>query len=343
MDRQTKTICTIGPASETPEILEKLVEAGMDVARLNFSHAKFEQLTHVKKHINEFNQKHNKDCKILMDLQGPRMRIGELPESGIELKEGEIITFSTNKENKDAIHINDPYLHVHIQPNHPIFIADGNFELYVTEVNGNEIKAKVVRGGILFSRKGVNVPDTDIPMGALTEKDIKDVQFGIENGVDFIALSFVKNGDDLKELRKYTEGTNIKLVAKIERKQALINLDSIIEATDFIMVARGDLGIELPLEEIPLIQKDIIKRASRQGKPCIVATQMLLSMVNHHRPTRAEVSDVANAVLDGAWAVMLSDESAFGKYPIQSLEYLIKAIRVVENFEYIKQHSSSIA
>lgn len=333
MDNKTKTICTIGPACNTPETLEKLVFNGMDFARFNFSHAHYDQFKIDRDNIVSFAKKHGKTVKIIMDLQGPRMRVGVLPEEGIELKEGETRVFSTNPDNKDAIFINDEYLHETIEPGHPIYLANGDMELLVKEVNGNDLITKVIRGGILHSRKGVNVPETNVKTPSITDKDLKDIEFGKNENVDYIAMSFVKNADDVRQMRKLLEGSNIKIIAKIEIKMAIKNLDEIIQEVDAVMVARGDLGIELPLEQLPLVQKDMIRRCIAFRKPAIVATQMLMSMVNHHRPTRAEVSDVANAVLDGASLCMLSDETAFGNYPVHALEYLVKTIKTVEQFE----------
>lgn len=331
--KRVQIICTIGPASEKPEILEQLILSGMDVARFNFSHATFSQYTQSKRLIESFNKKHNKSVQTLMDLQGPRMRVGVLPDEGVELKDGDIILFSTNSLKQNAIFINHSALHEDIEVKHPLYLANGELELVVVEKNGTEIKARVVRGGLLYSRKAVNVPETDLSISGITEKDIKDIEFGIKSGVDLIALSFVKDAQDLKFLREKINDPKIKIISKIERKQALINLEEIIDASDLVMVARGDLGIEVALEEIPLLQKEIILTAKRHGKPSIVATQMLLSMVTHARPTRAEVSDVANAVLDGADYVMLSEETAFGKYPIEACEFLLKTVRHVEEFQ----------
>lgn len=333
MNIVTKTICTIGPSSEKEEILEQFVTTGMSIARFNFSHAKQHQFIKQKQLILQYAKAHNRQVKILMDLQGPRMRVGEMPDNGLELKEGNTQVFSTDLGNTNAIYINDRYLHEAIEVGHPIFLANGDMELLVQKVEGNTITTTVVRGGILHSRKGVNVPETNVKTPSLTEKDLTDIAFGLEQGIDYVALSFVKNADDIHMLRSQLGDKNIKIVAKIELKIALDHIDDIIKASDVIMIARGDLGIELPLETIPLIQKDLVKRCRAFGKPAIVATQMLMSMVNHHRPTRAEVSDVANAVLDGAWACMLSDETAFGNYPVESLQYLVKTIKSVENHQ----------
>lgn len=332
MTRRTQTICTIGPASEDPKILEQLVVGGMDIARVNMSHASYGEFLNRKGLISELNQTYNKNVKILLDLKGPRMRVGELPEDGTRLVEGKRVVFTTDEANKDAIYISDPYLHNDIQVGHPLFLVNGEMEVVVTEIYGNEIVGVVKRGGILFSRKAINVPDTNLSTKGLTDKDIEDIKFAVKYGVDFIAMSFVNDCRDMKLLREVVDDPTVKLIPKIERKQALINLDEIIEESDVIMVARGDLGIEIPLHELPLVQKYMIHRASVMAKPSIVATQMLLSMVDHARPTRAEVSDVANAVLDGAWGVMLSDETANGKYPVEALKYLVDIVERVEEF-----------
>lgn len=332
MDIKTKTICTIGPASDSKEVIQQFILTGMDVARLNFSHSTYEQYRRIKNLIDGLNKEYKKHVKILMDLQGPRMRVGDLPKKGIKLTDGKDVLFTTDSSNKKAIYINDPYFHLNIEINHPIFLANGEMELIVTDKFNSVIKARVIRGGILYSRKGVNLPETNLTTSGLTEKDIKDLEFGVKNDVDFIALSFVKDENDINFAKKIRGKSKAKIISKIERKQAIINLDKIITATDIIMVARGDLGIEMPLEELPILQKKIIEVSKKAGKKSIVATQMLESMVSHYRPTRAEVTDVANAVIDGAWGLMLSDETAFGKYPVESLEYLVKVIKETEKY-----------
>ncbi len=330
---RVKTICTIGPASENRETLEQLMLEGMDIARMNMSHATHEEFLNRKVLIDEFNKKHNLDVKILMDLQGPRMRVGAMPEEGLKIVEGEELTFTTNPENKEAIYINDPYLHSDIQVNNPLYLANGDMGLIVTERDGQEFKARVIQGGTLMSRKGVNVPDTKLTTRGLTPKDMDDIKLGLEQGIDFVAMSFVQDGEDMKKLREVINNPKVKTIAKIELKQAILNLDSILDESDLIMVARGDLGIELPMEELPLLQKYMITRAARFSTRSIVATQMLLSMVNSPQPTRAEISDVANAVMDGAWCVMLSDETAFGKYPVEALKYLVRTVQRVESYQ----------
>ncbi len=334
MEKRTKIIATIGPACDSEDMLEKLMLAGMDIARINFSHATHNEFATIWDTIDKLNRKHNSDVKTLIDLQGPRIRVGTLPDSGVELKENSTVVFTTDySSHNQAIYINDPYLHSDIEVGHPLYLANGDLELTVTEKKGAEITAKVIRGGILYSRKGINVPETNLTTSGLTEKDMRDIAFGLEHGANYIALSFVKNEKDIHKAREATLGKNILLCAKIEIKQAINNLDEIIKASDVIMIARGDLGIELPLEQIPLLQKKIIKLCIQLNKPAVVATQMFMSMVNHYRPTRAEISDAANAILDGASMLMLSDETAFGKYPIQAVEYLVKTILEIESFQ----------
>ncbi len=329
---KTKAICTVGPTSESPDVLEKLIVGGMDIVRLNFSHATDQQFYSIQKLIKEFNKKYDKRVELMLDLQGPRMRVGEYSPEGLKLIEGDEVILSTNPDVKDAIYIKDPYLHKDLEIDQAIFLSNGDIELFTTRKEGDIIKAKVVRGGILHSKKGVNLPDTQLTTGGLTEKDLRDIALGLANNVDYIAMSFVKDASDLVTLREKIKGSTIKIISKIERRQALVNIEEIIKESDVVMIARGDLGVEIPLEELPIIQKDIIRKCIEHQTPSIVATQMLASMVDHHRPTRAEVSDVANAVLDGAWGVMLSDETAFGKYPVQSLTYLVKTVQKAEEY-----------
>ncbi len=330
MKRRTKIICTLGPASSTPEVLEAMVVAGMDIARFNFSHATKEQFLQLTKILRILGGKHNEIIEILADLQGPRIRVGKIPPAGRKLLAGETIIFTTDPNNTKDIFIDDPKLHENIEVNHPIYLVNGDIELVVTEKNHNRIAAEVIRGGILHSRKAVNVPKTDLKSDGLTDKDIADSRFAATNKADYIALSFVKDSSDVQALKKHIGETSVKVISKIERWNALHHLDEIISASDAVMVARGDLGIEIALEELPLIQKDIIKRCLVKQKPSIVATQLLMSMVNHHRPTRAEVTDVANAVLEGAWGLMLCDETSFGSYPVEAVQYLAKIIDRIE-------------
>lgn len=335
--RYIQTICTIGPNTNDPKLLGRLIQEGMDVARFNFSHCQPEEFRKARTLLEKLSSKRRKKVRVLQDLQGPRMRVGMLPKRGIVLEDGKEQLFTISKKGK-GITMDHPQLFEDIRPGDPIYLSNGDIQLVTLDKTRTQIKARVLRGGILYARKSVNLPRTNVTVSSLTEKDIRDVELGVKGGVDFIALSFVTNVSDIlllrKYIRQYSKGRKrIRIIAKIEKPQALSHLDGIIEAADAIMVARGDLGIELPLEEIPLFQKSIIARANILGTPTIVATQMLMSMVNHFFPTRAEVSDVANAVLDGASGLMLSDETAFGNYPVESLQYLVRIIERTERFQ----------
>lgn len=326
---KTKVIATIGPKSENELVLSKLVEAGIDVARMNFSHCTEEEFVRRVEIIRRESERLGRKVSILQDLQGPRIRVGKLPADGRELKKGENVVFTTTHEEEGKIFVDEPSLIESIEVGHPIFLSSGEMELVVTEKSGEEFTAEVVRGGMLFSRKGVNVPETPLKFNGLTEKDLKDLEFGLSQGVDYVAISFVQSGEDVRRVQEIVRG-RARVVSKIESSQALRNIDDIIRESDCIMIARGDLGVEVPMEKVPFIQKNLIRQAHWHNKGSIVATQMLLSMVSNKKPTRAEVSDVANAVLDGADAIMLSDESAGGHYPIESVETMIKIARETE-------------
>lgn len=327
---KTKIIATLGPATTSQDVMEKMVKAGMCIARFNFSHAHIDQYIKERKILQELAQKEGKTIACMQDVQGPRLRVGELPKEGLLLRVNQEVTFSTNKEDAvECILIEDPYLHADIKKGDPIFLSNGAIELETIDIEGSHIQARVVRGGTLFSHKAVNVPYTRLTTKGLTEKDKEDIAAVGEVGVEYVAISFVQSAQDIEEARSLVP-KGVKIVAKIERKQALDHIDDIIKVSDGIMVARGDLGAEIPIETVPLVQKDIIRHANWHGKPAIVATQMLLSMVSSSHPTRAEVSDVANAILDGADAVMLSDETASGKYPVESVEMMSRIINHVE-------------
>ncbi len=326
---KTKVIATIGPKSEDELVLSKMIEAGLDVARMNFSHCTQEEYKKRVEIIKRVSAKLGKKVSILQDLQGPRVRVGELSEDGQELVKGESVSFTTQAGVVGKIFVDEPSLIEAIEVGHPIFLSSGEMELLVTRKNGESFDAEVVRGGVLFSRKGVNVPETKLKFNALTEKDLKDLEFGLAQGVDYVAISFVQSAEDLRLVNSIVQG-KARVIAKIESSQALRNIDEIIRETDSIMIGRGDLGVEIPMEKVPFVQKNLIRHSHWHNKGAIVATQMLLSMVNNKKPTRAEVSDVANAVLDGADAVMLSDETAGGQYPLESLEMMIKIVRETE-------------
>ena len=334
---KTKIIATIGPSCEDASTLSAMVELGMNVARMNFSHCSPEEYKKRRNVIYSEAEKLGKHVSILQDLQGPRMRVGQMPKEGKELKKGETVLFSTDKNVSDAIFIDEPSLAGSIEIGHPLYLSSGDMELAISEIDGNNFKAEVIRGGTLFSKKGINVPETHLKMSGLTDKDLADVDLALLEGVDYIAVSFVQSAEDMNKLREKV-GTKAKLIAKIETAQALKNIDEIIKASDSIMVARGDLGIEIPMERVPFMQKNLIRHAHWYNKGAIVATQMLMSMVDNKKPTRAEVSDVANAILDGADAVMLSDETAGGKYPLEALESLIKIVKETERVFFEREN-----
>lgn len=332
---KTKIVATVGPASNTKEKLLELVVAGVDVFRLNFSHGTHEQHQEVINHINDINKTFNYNIAILQDLQGPKIRIGEVENNGVILEEGQDFIITTEQEIKGTSKIvSTSYTSLarDVKAGDSILIDDGNIEVRVHKVDGNQVHTKVVFGGLLKSKKGMNLPDTDISEPSLTRKDRRDLEFGLENNVDWIAISFVRTAGDVLELKNLIKerGKHAKVVAKIERPEAIKNIDAIVKASDGLMVARGDLGVEIAMEEVPIHQKRIVKKCNIASKPVIIATQMMESMIENPRPTRAEANDVANAVLDGADAVMLSAETASGKYPVQTIQHMTNIIRMVE-------------
>ncbi len=328
---KTKVIATIGPKSENEEVLSKMIAAGLNVARMNFSHCTPEEYRKRVEIIKREASKQGKEVSILLDLQGPRIRVGNLPQDGRVLTKGEMVTFTTDKakDGTEEIYVDEDSLPGALEVDHPIFLSSGEMELIVKEKSATSFKAEVVRGGTLFSRKGVNVPETELKFNGLMDKDLEDLKFGLSEGVDYVAVSFVQSGEDIRRIKELVNG-NARIIAKIESAQALRNIDEIIREADSIMIARGDLGVEVPMEKVPFIQKNLIRHAHWHNKGAIVATQMLLSMVENKKPTRAEVSDVANAVLDGADAVMLSDETAGGHYPLEALEAMVNIAKATE-------------
>ena len=336
--RQTKIIATIGPATSTEAILKKMIIEGMDIARFNFSHGTKEQFAAWAKIIRKLSKRLKKDVLILQDLQGPRIRVGKLSSEGRHIDSGHEVTINFGAE----FHRNDIQIHteleVDLKKDHTILIDSGLIELRVKKIEGKRVICKIIVGGALHSGKGLNFPDTPT-QEAFTSKDEEDLAFGQSIGVDFVGLSFVETGQDVTSLRtKISEKT--KIVSKIERPQAVRNFGDILDASDAIMVARGDLGVEIPIEKLPFLQKRIIRRCRTAGKPAIVATDMMASMVSSPRPTRAEVLDIANAVLDGASAVMLSNETAVGKYPVQTLTMMRKIVEETENFKTSQELSN---
>ena len=327
--RRTKIICTLGPASMAPGILEAMVRAGMDVARINMSHGDRAGHAEAIRRVREVSAAQGRPVGILVDLQGPKIRVGKLAEP-LRLEEGETITFMPEGLEKDgALPSTYADLVRDVRAGDQVLLDDGLLELVCTGTDGDRAHFRVVRGGLLKSNKGINLPHGEISAASLTAKDRDDLTFSLEAGVDFIGLSFVRRVSDVEELKAIVRG-RAQVVAKIEMARALHDITGILEASDMVMVARGDLGVELPFERVPLAQKRIIEQANLLARPVITATQMLESMLEHPRPTRAEASDVANAVLDGTDAVMLSGETAVGRYPVEAVEALVRIIREIE-------------
>ncbi|MBN2552517.1 MAG: pyruvate kinase, partial [Spirochaetales bacterium] len=323
MSRKTKIICTVGPASSSAEVLRALVDAGMDVARINFSHGSPDSNGALIKAIQKLREQTGRNVGILQDLGGPKIRVGPLPMEGVPLPEGDTVALAPAYENYEEgkpIPVDYPALVEDVPEGARLLLDDGMLELRVERNNGELLQCRVLHGGRLYSHKGVNFPDLILSLGAPTAKDLEDLQVGLDLGVDFVALSFVQTADDLQTLRDAIGESESApgVIAKLERALALQNLDSIIAASDGIMVARGDLGIEADISMIPVYQKTSIRRANLEGVPVITATQMLDSMIRNPLPTRAEVTDVANAIYDGSDAIMLSGETAVGAYPVQA-------------------------
>ncbi|MGA9523225.1 MAG: pyruvate kinase [Myxococcaceae bacterium] len=335
--RRAKIVCTLGPSSLNQETLEKLVEAGMDVARLNFSHGSHEQHAEAIRMIRSAQLKVRKPVAILQDLQGPKIRTGRFVKGSTELKEGTEFVITTDETvpgTDEIVSTTYPHLAADVNPGDAILLDDGLLELRVKTTDKKSlVRTEVVHGGVLKNNKGINLPGVALRAEALTAKDRDDLLFGVKAGVDYVALSFVRQPSDLESARQAMAeaGRQIPIIAKLEKPEAIARLDAILAKTDGVMVARGDLGVEIPPEEVPAIQKDIIRRANARGLPVIVATQMLNSMIDNPRPTRAEASDVANAIYDGADAVMLSGESASGRYPLESVQMMDRIVLAAES------------
>jgi pyruvate kinase len=331
--RRTKIVCTIGPASDG-DIMSRLLDAGMNVARLNFSHGTHEEHGYRIKRLRESAALKQVPLAILQDLSGPKLRIGEVPGGETKILAGEEFFLSAIplKEGEPGVMVDYPQIISETPVGVPILLADGTIELKVEAKNDQALKCRVVVGGDLRSHVGINFPSHSLSLFAFTEKDREDMRYGISQGVDFIALSYVRSRDDVLEARKFMRSldADIPIIAKIEKHEALSQLDEILQEVDAIMVARGDLGVEIPPEQVPFVQKEIIAAANKVGKPVITATQMLLSMVSHSRPSRAEATDVANAILDGTDAVMLSEETAAGKFPVEAVKFLDRVSLVTE-------------
>lgn len=339
--KKTKIVATLGPATDDEETLRTMMDRGVDVFRINFSHANYEDVKRKIKIIHALNEKHGYNTAILGDLQGPKLRIGEM-EEGVVLTAGDILKFTNEKikGNKEKVYMTYKQFPNDVKVGENILIDDGKLVLKVIHTNEkDEVEAEVIQGGPLSSKKGVNLPNTKISLPAMTEKDIEDAKFAIEQGVDWIALSFVRSPQDvldLKNLIKEHSEYKIPIIAKVEKPEAIENINEIIKIVDGLMVARGDLGVEMPMEVVPQHQKMLIGKAKLHRIPVIVATQMMESMISSLTPTRAEVNDVANAVYDGADAVMLSGETSVGKYPVQVIETMTKILQRVEDSDIIK-------
>ena len=334
--KKTKIICTLGPAVDKQDMLEKLILAGMDVARINFSHGNYQDQQARIENLKKAREKIGKPVALLLDTKGPEIRIGKFENDEIELRKGAIFTL-VNEEiigNQTKVSITYKNLYKEVNVGTKILINDGLIKIEVLEIQGTDIICKVIDGGLLTNTKSINIPGMAINLPSPTDKDIEDIKFGIKAGFDYIAASFVRTPDDVLNIRKVLEengGENIKIISKIENRQGIDNFDEILEVSDGIMVARGDLGVEIPMEEVPIRQKEFIAKSNEAGKPVVIATQMLESMVHNPRPTRAEVSDVANAVYDMASCIMLSGESAMGEYPVKCVETMVKICESIEN------------
>jgi pyruvate kinase len=346
---RTKIVATMGPATADIQVLEQMFIEGLDICRINFSHGDYEAVLKSVSNIRELNKKLNRHVGILADLQGPKLRIGVMKNNGVELISEQLIEITTKECEGDEhrIYITYPQFPQDVRVGETVLIDDGKIHLEVIETNGkDQVRCRVKVGGFLSSKKGVNLPNTHISLPCLTIKDIRDLEFALEQDFDWIGLSFVRSATDVVELKEiiHNKGKRARVIAKIEKPEAIKDIDNIIDLTDGIMVARGDLGVELPMERVPLLQKMIVNKCIQSGKPVIIATQMMESMITSFTPTRAEVNDVANAVMDGADAVMLSAETSVGKFPVKVIEIMRKIITEVEELDsiYHKEHKPQV-
>lgn len=334
-EKKTKIVATIGPATESEEMLARLVDEGLNVMRLNFSHGDFAEHQNRVDNLRKVMKKTGKHLSILQDLSGPKIRIGEFSTERVQLKEGSTFTLTTEKivGDENRVFVNYPLLPKEVKVGGFILLDDGKKKLQITNIKGNEVVCKVIVGGDTKGRRGVNLPGAYLSISSITDKDRKDLEFGLKNKVDYIALSFVRKPEDIVELRAMLKKakSDAGIIAKIETPEAVENIDKIIELVDGIMVARGDLAIEVPAETVPMIQKMIIRKCNDAGKPVITATQMLESMIKSPVPTRAEVSDIANAIIDGTDAVMLSEETTLGSFPIEAVKVMTRVALQVES------------
>ncbi len=334
--KKTKIVATLGPASSTKKVLKEMILAGVNVFRINFSHAVYEDVDDKIKIIRELNDELNVNVAILADLQGPKLRVGEM-EDGVKLKEGAKFTFTTEKciGNQEVAYMTYQQFPNDVKVGEKILVDDGKLLFKVLETDGKDkVLTEVLRGGKLKSKKGVNLPNTNVSLPALTEKDKNDVEFAIAKEVDWVALSFVRTAEDVQQLRDYIDERSeykIPIIAKIEKPEALLNINRILTVCDALMVARGDLGVEIPMHEVPLAQKKLVRKAKENHKPVIIATQMMETMITNEVPTRAEVNDVANSIMDGADAVMLSGETSVGEFPVEVIKQMRNIIESVED------------
>ncbi len=342
---RTKIVATMGPATADIAVLKAMFEEGLDICRINFSHGDYEAVKSTVKNIRELNTSMNRHVGILADLQGPKLRIGVMKNNGVNIVTGQIIDITTKECEGDetVLYITYPQFPQDVKVGETVLIDDGKIHLEVIDTNKRDnVRCLITNGGFVSSKKGVNLPNTKISLPCLTLKDIRDLEFALDNDFDWIGLSFVRSVTDIVELKDIikNKGKRARVIAKIEKPEAIKEIDNIIDVTDGIMVARGDLGVELPMERVPLLQKMIVNKCIQDGKPVIIATQMMESMITSYTPTRAEVNDVANAVMDGADAVMLSAETSVGKYPTKVIEIMRRIITEVEELGsiYYKEH-----
>jgi pyruvate kinase len=333
-DNKTKIVCTIGPASSSEEVLKELIIEGMNVARLNFSHGDMEEQREVIRRIRKISAELNRVVAIMADLPGPKIRVGTFEKEPVFLKKGEkvILTSRNVIGNESLIPVNYDRLSHSVQAGKPVYLNDGFIQLQCTGTEGEDVYCDVVVGGPLSSNKGLNLPGARIFIDPVTKRDLEIVDFALDEGLHIFGVSFIESGEDIRKLREHAtrRGNDIFIVSKIEREKAVRNIDSIIKESDGIMIARGDLGVEIPIQDVPIVQKDIIHKANLLSKPVITATQMLESMIENIRPTRAEATDVANAIIDGTDAIMLSAETAVGKHPLETVRIMVKIARSTE-------------
>lgn len=346
---KTKIVCTLGPSTDSVEVIKELIKNGMSAARINFSHGTYESHAVTIKNLVQAREELNAPIPLILDTKGPEIRIKTFKEEPVMLHQGSTFTLTTDDIEGDETRVSVTYqnLPLDLRRGSRVLIDDGLIELKVKNLTETDVECEVVNGGVLSSRKGVNIPDVYVNLPSLTEKDVEDIKFGIEMGFDYIAASFVRSVNDVVKIRRVLEennGANIDIISKIENREGVNNIDEILEVSDGIMVARGDLGVEIPPEEVPLVQKRLISKANQKGKPVITATQMLDSMIHNPRPTRAEANDVANAIFDGTDAIMLSGETAKGAYPVESVKMMSTIAKATEaSIDYIEEMNKNHA